>query len=362
VAAVLATEGTDASRVQDPELRAAVEADAVAFLDVMIAAAKRNASDQKTREVGENDYPILLARFMKKHVGAEINVQDSAGIGACLHTGDDGELELIAVRASLRFHWHTARDVQKELNGLDDDARRWLRKKERRGFRLRIYDIATQVHTTVGTENRRHDVSKIDQDPTEFLEPELASIRVQVGKARSRLAEEAERAAQARYAMGMLVGAGILALLFAIGGLVFAADHIPAVYGIGSIAGGIGACLSVFQRLTKQRLKLSYRTDAAMLLWFGALRPAVGAVVGLVAFAIIKSGVLSGLIVIPTEAGPLLAYVAVIAFLAAFSERFFQDMLRVAQPAGISIAPPIADDDSYTPTEPEDTLQEDDGA
>jgi hypothetical protein len=349
-------------RVQEATLRAALEADAVDFMDVMTAAAMRNVSDEAERAMGENDYPILLAQFMTRHEGAQINVQDAAGIGACLHAGDDGELELIAIRRSLRFHWQAARDVQKELNELDDSARRWLRKKERRGFRLRVYDIATQVHTTVGAENHRHDVAKTDQGPTDLLEPELASIRVQVDKARARLREEAERAAQTRYALGMLVGAAILSGLFAIGGLVFSADHIPAIYGIGAIAGGIGACLSVFQRLTRRRLKLDYRTDAAMLLWFGALRPAVGAVVGLVAFAIIKSQLLSGVIVIPTEAGPLLAYVAVIAFLAAFSERFFQDMLRVAQPPGISTAPPTTDNDSYTPALEEDKPEGDDGS
>jgi hypothetical protein len=338
-------------QVQDPTLRAGYEAKSVCFDDLVIASAMRIDADAARRSVGENDYPILRAHFLEEHPGVQINVQQSAGIGACLHPGDDGVLDLVAVRGSIRFHWQSARAVQKELNELDENALRWLRKKERRSLRLRVYDVITQVHTTVALENQRHDAGKTDDEPTEYFEEELASIRVQVHQARGRLVEGAERVAQMRYAVGMGLGTAILAVLWGLGGAWFAAQGVPAVYGIGAVAGTLGACLSVFQRLTRGRLKLDYRTDPTMLTWFGALRPAVGAVVGMVAFGVVKSGLLANIIVIPTEQGPLLAFVAILAFLSAFSERFFQDMLRVARPA-LGDSSLTAGDDGYAPILP----------
>ncbi|HEX5308241.1 MAG TPA: hypothetical protein VFW38_04100 [Solirubrobacteraceae bacterium] len=334
-------------------LRAVFEAKSVRFDDVMSAAAMRVDADAVQRAIGENDYPILCAQFIEEHPGIQINVQYAAGIGACLHPGDDGILDLVAVRGTIRFHWQMARAVQKELNELDENALRWLRRKERRSLRFRIYDVITQVHTTVAMENKRHEAGQTDDTPTEHLETELVSIRLQVERVRLRLAEEAERAAQTRYALGMGLGAAILAVLCGIGGACFAAADIPAVYGIGVVAGTLGACLSVFQRLTRGNLKLDYRTDPTMLTWFGALRPAVGAIVGMVAFAVVESGLLSNIVVIPTDTSALLAFVAFLAFLSAFSERFFQDMLRIARPA-VSEASLTGGDDGYVPIMPPD--------
>ena len=325
-----ASDIVDEQQIRHPPFRAAYEADSVSLSDLVIASAMREHADETRREIANHDYPLLRKKFLEKHKEAQIVIQSWAAIGACLNAGDDGALELIAVRNSLRFRWQSARAVQMELNELDDDALRWLPAKERQSFRLHIYGLITQVHTSVALENRRHAPGPTDNEPSEQLEPELASLRPLVGRAKERFKEEAERAAQVKYAAGMGVGTAVLATLCAVGGACFLWQHIPAVYGVGVIAGGIGACLSVLQRLTRRKLRLDYKTEPKMLTWFGGVRPFVGAVAGMIAFTIIKAGLVSSVVVVPTGTGAYLAFVAFFAFLASFSERFFQDMLRVA--------------------------------
>ncbi len=49
-----------ASRIQDPTLRSGYEAHSNSFDDVVIASAMRIDVDAARRDIGENDYPILL--------------------------------------------------------------------------------------------------------------------------------------------------------------------------------------------------------------------------------------------------------------------------------------------------------------
>ncbi len=78
-----------------------------------------------------------------------------------------------------------------------------------------------------------------------------------------------------------------------------------------------------------------------MLVVFGALRPLIGGVFGLVTFCVLKAGLISALVV-PTGAGEQLAFVAVFAFAAGFNERFFQDMLAGAS-KGLGQDAPVVD-------------------
>lgn len=333
-------------QVKHPPFRAAYEVGAVSLLELVIANAMRYTQDHQRREVGEHDYPLLRKAFDSKHANAQLAIQDWAAVAACLNEGSHGELELVAIRNTLRYKWEDARELQVELNELDEDAKRWLAPKQCRNFRVHLFGLVTQLHATVASENHRHVSGARDEDPTDDLAPELDAMRPQIAHAAARLKEEAEKVAQVRYATGMGGGALALAIVFGIVGWQFDENHIGAVYGIGALAGAVGACLSVFQRLTTQDLKLDYRSASSMLRWFGALRPVVGAVTGMITFAIIKSGVVSNVIVVPADGGQLVAFVAVLAFLAAFSERFFQDMLRV-------VTPPLrgSNDEPERPTE-----------
>ncbi len=104
---------------------------------------------------------------------------------------------------------------------------------------------------------------------------------------------------------------------------------IKARYGVGVPAGGLGATVSVLTRMTSQRMRLNYETQPRLLSAYGALRPAIGAVFGMVVFALIAGGLVPALAV-PTDQGTLVSFYAVFGFLAGFNERFAQDMLAGA--------------------------------
>ena len=138
------------------------------------------------------------------------------------------------------------------------------------------------------------------------------------------LHEAAQRAAQGRYGTGMVFGVLALAAVCAIIGGIFAVAGIAAWNGVALLAGGLGALVSVLQRMTSGTLKLDVRATRQMLLWLGAMRPVVGGLFGMAVFAILEGGLLPA-ITIP--AGSELAFFAGVGFLAGFNERFAQDML-----------------------------------
>jgi len=109
-------------------------------------------------------------------------------------------------------------------------------------------------------------------------------------------------------------------------GAVFAWLDIKALYGIAVLAGGLGAIVSVLQRMTTGRLNLNHETAPNLLTAYGAVRPLVGAVLGMAVFAAIYGGLVPVLDV-PQDNGEKLAFFAALAFLGGFNERFAQDML-----------------------------------
>ncbi len=339
--------GKGPASVSHPPFDLAIENKAVSIRHVVNARSMESSvlgNDPPTRAIGRRYYPLLLTAYEQAHPGAQCNFQAGAGVGAVLLAdGDgtssrdgkkdsavDGELLTVVLRNTIHYDWSAARDLQAELNRLDEDAKRWVPAKERRGVRLAIYGVITQLHTEISRENRQHKPDKPGDPPTAQMTSGLKFISRQIASVRDRLEQDAQQAAQITYAEGMAEGGALLSILsLALVGA-FICGHVSAVNGVGVIAGAVGACLSVLQRMTSGSLELNYKSDKTMLRLFGGLRPFVGAVFGTVTFCVIKSGVLSTTLVIPHEISAQLALVALLAFAAGFNERFFQDMLNSA--------------------------------
>jgi hypothetical protein len=311
---------------------------AVSLEDLVLANVARSpllTPEQGRRAVGEHYYPLLRAKFLQEHENAQIIVQESAGLGVCLFAGDDGELEHFTLRRTIRYDWTSARLLAAEVNELDEEARRWLPQDEKHGMRLRLFELMTRLDSSIAHENKQHIAGgTVGVPPTQHLATDLDTIRPSIAQTRRDLQQDAQRAAQLVYARGMGRGAGLLGLLCIVLALIFLWQHIPAVYGVGVIAGGGGAILSVFRRMTSGKLTLDYKSDPKMLRLFGGIRPFVGAVFGTITLCIIKAGLLPERLMPPTTTGALLAFVAVFAFGAGFNEQFFQDMLQSATKAG----------------------------
>jgi hypothetical protein len=120
------------------------------------------------------------------------------------------------------------------------------------------------------------------------------------------------------------MGVAVIIVMCAALAAVFSSDHVPAWYGVALLSGGLGAIVSVLQRMASGRLRLDYDAGRGMLIVLGAVRPLIGAVFGMVLFAAVDGGWLPSLQVSQTHA---LAFYAVLGFLAGFNERFAQDML-----------------------------------
>jgi hypothetical protein len=301
-------------------------------------ASPRLTKDPATRATGEYFYPLLLAAFQQRHKGVQIVIQEYAGLGVALHTGDEDEvgdrLDTAVIRRTMRFDWSAARALLTEAHELAEETRRWIAKPaERRDLLGLLLGIVSQIQATIARENRQ---CPEDQDesiaPTARMDADLENIKHQLSAAREQFERDTQRAAQFRYARGIALGAGIMMFLCAVIASIFALEHVKAINGVGLVAGAVGACVSVLQRMTKGTLDLNAQAGHKMIVAFGALRPFVGGIFGLVTFFVIRAELIS-VFVLPKATGTALAYVAVFAFVAGFNERFFQDMLANASNA-----------------------------
>src|SRR5687768_9099418 len=93
-------------------------------------------------------------------------------------------------------------------------------------------------------------------DPDPRFVSEMAILRPLVRQAERRLTRAAQSVAQARYGRGMVWGTALLFTLTAVMGLVFLERGWKAEYMIGIAAGGLGAVISVLQRMTSGALVL----------------------------------------------------------------------------------------------------------
>ena len=310
----------------------------VSVLDLLEADIWRSASlhgDSAHLAVGENYYPKLYAACARKHPDAEIIVSGVAGMAIALGANKPDEFEILINRAVIRFDWAKPGLLITRINELAEEVRRWIPDPaERNGLLVTLLGIASQVLVAVARANDSIPVNDGESaDPPASLAGDLEPVEPQIDRAREQFLEDAQRAAQLRYAKGMAWGGLGLLVLSVLGGIGFLHWDVRAVNGVGLLAGGIGACVSVLQRMTSGTLTLNFQTVDRMLLAFGALRPFVGGVFGLITFCVLDAGLISA-IHLPAGAGESFSFVAVFAFAAGFNERFFQDMLAKASHAG----------------------------
>ena len=158
----------------------------------------------------------------------------------------------------------------------------------------------------------------------------------------------AQRQGQLDYFWGMVGGAFLLALVIA--GVQFLPALIPSA-GLGWMAtqlavdptltpllwlcpviGGIGALVSVMQRMGSGTFALRDRAGAGALRRVGAFRPLIGAVFASVIVTILITGMVPVQLHASAEQNRILLY-CVVAFFAGFSERWAQDMLGAGEAA-----------------------------
>jgi hypothetical protein len=157
----------------------------------------------------------------------------------------------------------------------------------------------------------------------------------------------AQRQAQLDYFYGMVIGAIVLAL--GVSAVHFLPTQIPSagsdwlarqlamapplvpLLWLCPVVGGIGAVVSVMQRMGSGTFALRDRAGAVALWILGAFRPLIGAVFASAIVTLLFTGVLPVQVTSNADS-PILLY-CVIAFFSGFSERWAQDMLGAGEAA-----------------------------
>lgn len=218
----------------------------------------------------------------------------------------------------------------------DEDSRRQVKRREakdleRRPHLDRAFGLMSAVLSAVSEEGRRLDEGEDDEVAKDVrsgnYKAGMQVIEEDIDRCEGLLYTAAQRNAQLTYTTGMLSGVSMLLIVCALIGGAFLATGTAAASGVALLAGGLGAVVSVMQRMTSGALKLDVHAGDSMLFRFGALRPAIGGILGLAVSALFAAGLLPAISVDP---GAELAFYGGIGFLAGFNERFAQDMIATS--------------------------------
>jgi hypothetical protein len=158
----------------------------------------------------------------------------------------------------------------------------------------------------------------------------------------------------------MVVGAAALTVFALL--LVIAAPFLPRVdvNAVDIVAGtvifgALGAIFSVLARMTAGSLRLRAESGKQMLRTLGGVRPVVGAVAGVGLYLFIEGEALD-ILKKPQGSADEYSYYGALAFLAGFSERFFQDMLVSKTTQDQTAADQEHEDEEAAPAPPAEAL------
>jgi len=176
-------------------------------------------------------------------------------------------------------------------------------------------------------------IDRQQQEPAgEVRAEQLDELSARLDGAEDFMLRSAKRRTQSHYLKGMMAGTGaVLAGVGLLGGLLSAlglagSENADAVLALS--AGALGALISVLMRMTGGQFSMNLpvldsemqKTDVNLI---AAARPLIGAVSGVIAYALVRSSLVP--IDSPSSEDPTFLWMG-IAFLAGFSERLAQDM------------------------------------
>jgi hypothetical protein len=305
-----------------------------------LSAEDPNSEAAKKHLLAARHYSKMIEVFKQGLDGDDVDVGLLPPVGG-VYRKTDGSLHITIRRGAISFDWSEAQPLLPRIDDLAEKARDWWPRKrsashllkrlserqqalfatERQPHSVRAYGLATGLLTLLDQENGRTGDS---QSPSPDFAKELKQLRGHAEEAERQFHEAAARSAQVRYGRGMLGGMAALIVFSALIGFAFLHWDVRAEYGVAFLAGGLGAIVSVLQRMGKNRLLISNQGAPELIRVIGAMRPWIGGIFGIVVAAVIQSKILP---VISEPEGSGLAFYTVVGFLAGFNERFAQDML-----------------------------------
>jgi hypothetical protein len=229
-----------------------------------------------------------------------------------------------------RFHretdWATQHspDIARELHRCDELA-------------VRVMTVLTGVRQLIGMQlvmaSASHLLSLVDaratHDDAAKNAAALEQERDALTRAESYYCQAANGQAQVAYFVGMTAVAAVLAILASIWLAISWAAPVAAL-----MAGALGAVVSVIQRINAGTFTLEYDVGRSYAIFLGGLRPLIGGAFALVISFAVTGGLLHLPIAATESDGHRRLALLVLSFVAGFSERWAQDTLAAALPAG----------------------------
>ncbi len=229
--------------------------------------------------------------------------------------------------------WGQEEELLTSCDGLYWEGIDYLAGTDRLTFVERLYAVATDVLAILDAR-----CSPDADAPPGAGSDDAATLRGQALQALDRKLHDvrafyalaAPKRARLRYLAGVAAGFAVTVALAGLLWLVLWASEVVSVQDRGEIiaiwiAGGIGAVVSVMQRVSSENLELHHEAGKSELVLLGAIRPLLGAAIAVALYSLLAGGILD--FAMPSGATDEIYYFAGIGFLSGFSERFAQDML-----------------------------------
>jgi len=282
----------------------------------------RHEDAEKSRLYREG-YPFVHAAFERTHGRILSQFYARHSLRAVLLTDRD-ELEVV---------WDGVQDPRlgsllSEFDALLVRAHRLLKDEDRTLFAKSGFGLASRIFS---------DVDAADGRETSVPDAAVAGHRATFHRLTTFVEHAALRRARMRYVGGASVGFLLVALTVVLSW--FTPQYSPGEWlrvwlaSGAAIGGGLGALLSVVQRLQSGNLEIDYGVGPDIVWWNGVIRPLVGVASSLVILVLIGAGWVP--LPVPEAVDPFDWFTA-IGFFAGFSERWARDTLSItpATPSG----------------------------
>ena len=293
---------------------------------VLIVRGMRQSKNLEVKRICSEYYPKIVDAFERKwgkirasYISSSnaVVITDYAHLKHLEQTPDISSLELIHECDKLKIEAHRLLK-ETDNNGSKEKNRDLLSCMDM------VYEILTHLFSSMDRVIREKITEKEHNKLVKYLSKEFIDIKEHFIKC-------AQRRALTEYYGGMLKGLGMILIIavltFFFGN--FISLTIVTAFAGSLLAGGIGAIISVMQRMKSGVFNPDYEAGPGHNSRLGINRPIIGAVMGAVLYLLMMSGLLP--LNIPENGSKHLYYVFSIAFTAGFTERWAQGMLPSGQ-------------------------------
>lgn len=307
-----------------PEFDLAIERKNASFTQLVMALhgmRKCFNPNEENRALCEEYYSEILEAFEKGNSPIKCMFYCSESYGYAVAQTDDNQLHITTGSASAPIL-----EIKYITEKIAVEAHRLLDEKELEFCIDSLYSLTTDFFDRLDGIKPEDQTRKNLSEIIHFMTNELKDVK-------DYFIRSAQRRVRIEYFKGMLLGLVIVSIeailiYFGLFRMSIVIGTLPAIVG-SLIMGGIGALVSVMSDMSKGEMQLDFEAGKKQIFYFGAFRPVVGSILGVVVFILMLSSLLP--VTVPEDMSTLLYFSLIIGFIAGFTERWARDMLGLAK-------------------------------